>query len=152
METNQPLDRDLHSDLHLSGRNRDDLDQTASWAKFLAIVGFVFVGFMVLAALGMGAFVNLMPPEMDDIPGGMGLIIFFYLLLAAVYFVPMLFLYRFASNMKDALRVNDQGYLDTAIANIKAHYRFLGILMIAILALYGLGIVGFMIVGAGMAL
>ncbi len=151
METNQPLDRDLHADLHLSGRNRDDLDQTASWAKFLAIVGFVFVGFMVIAALSMAFFANAMPAEMETLPGGMSLIIFFYLLIGAVYFVPILYLYRFASNMKDALRVNDQGYLDTAIANIKSHYRFIGILMIAILALYGLGIVGFLIVGAGMA-
>ena len=136
--------------MHLSGQNRDDLDQTASWAKFLAIVGFVFVGFMVFGIVGMTFFANAMPAEMEALPGGMGGIIFFYLLIGAVYFVPILYLYRFASHMKDALRANDQGYLDTAIASIKAHYRFIGILMIVILALYGLAIVGFLIVGAGM--
>ena len=139
MESNRPLDSDMSADLHLTGESRSNLDQTAGWAKFLAIIGFVFIGLMVLGALSIGFWMDSFIGE--EIPGGTLWLTILYLAIAALYFFPILYLYQFATNMKDAIRSSDQRQMDIAFSNIKAHYRFVGILAIVILGFYALALV-----------
>jgi hypothetical protein len=49
--------------------------------------------------------------------------------------------------MQVALRSNDQSQLNQSFRNLKACYRFMGILMIICLCIWGLGII-FAIIGA----
>ncbi len=139
MEQDQPLDSGFDSGrgLELSATIRDHLRETARWARFLAIIGFVLIGLMLIIAL-----IGLMLPSMSGL-GGLGSfysagVFVGYFLVALIYLLPLLYLFRFASKMQLALRTEDNMEMEGAFANIKAHYRFIGILTIILLALYGL--------------
>lgn len=135
-------DQMLTHALTISDQGRRNLDSTAGWGKFLAILGFILVGFLVLLALLMGSFLSTFSPTGigDDLPFPPVVLSVFYLLIAAVYLLPILYLYRFSTKMKTALQQNDQMVLERSFANLKALYQFTGIVAIVFLVLYGLGI------------
>ena len=126
------------------------LSEAAKWAKFIAILGFIFCGFMVLGALFAGAMIST---AMSDAFGGGsaiggGAFTIIYLALAALYFFPCLYLFRFASKVQVSIRNNDQEVLTNSLQNLKSYFKFLGILFIIIISLYILVIIGAIIAGA----
>lgn len=138
MESHQTLDENFELGLNLTTDIREFLRETAKWAHFLAIVGFVMVGFLVLIALFFGTFMNM---AMSEIPGGMNgfpmtFFVVFYLILAGICVFPALYLLRFATNTKRALQVDDQIALSVAFENLKSHYKFAGICTIVFIGFY----------------
>ncbi len=146
-------DVDNFDDLVITHDVRMFLQETAKWAKFLSIVGFVMLGFLVIMALFISVFMGAMMSEMPEAGPfgamGGGLIGVFYILIALIYFFPILYLYRFATKMKTALNNNDQSYLSASFKNLKSCYKFMGIFMIIVLGFYALGIVFAFLMGAG---
>ena len=135
------------------------LSEAAKWARFLAIMGFIFLGLMVVggivAAAVMASSMNQYGSEygssgagfmMGNFGAGMAVI---YILLAVLYFFPCLFLFRFAAKTKQALASNDQTDLNLGFQNLKAMFRYMGILTIVVLAFYAIALL-FGIVGAAM--
>jgi hypothetical protein len=132
---------ELHVDHNVSGY----LSETARWARFMAIMGFIGCGFMLLFSLFMGSFINAALLRMGGTTAGLsymgGFISFIYIVIAIVYFFPCLYLYNFASKMQVAIRSNDQDQLSISFRNLKSCFRFIGIFTIIILAFWVLGIV-----------
>ncbi|WP_345166501.1 DUF5362 family protein [Nibribacter koreensis] len=123
---------------------------TAKWGKFLAIVGFVGVGIMVLIGLFggsiMGAAMSTAMEADESINnpmlGSMGFLFgFFYLLIAVLYFFPVLYLYKFSTKMQDGLRSKDEMTVESSFENLKSLFKFMGILTVVILGFYALIIV-----------
>ncbi|PTX22578.1 hypothetical protein C8N40_101404 [Pontibacter mucosus] len=111
------------------------LSEVARWGKFLAIIGYVMIGIMVLAGLFAGAAMSMfLPQEAIGMAGG--------------GFFTVLYLHRFSGKMQDALRLHDEELLASSFANLKSLFKFLGILTIIMLAFYGLGML-FMFLGMG---
>ncbi|MCC9017085.1 MULTISPECIES: hypothetical protein [Flavobacterium] len=138
-------------ELQLDQTAKDFLKETAKWAYFLSILGFVGIGLMVLIAVFAGTIFSAMGNSMSGM-GGLGgsfgaLMGFVYVFIAAIYFFPVYYLYKFAVNTKRAFRENDSELLTSSLGYLKSHYKFIGIFMLAILALYGLVFV-FGILGA----
>ena len=128
------------------------LGEAAKWAKFLAIMGFIFCAFMVVAALFAGSMMSAMMSSAGSGFGSMygsGVITVIYLFGAALYFFPCLFLFRFATQMQDAIRNHEQSKLQGSLKNLKSCFRFLGILTIVIIAIYVLILIGVLVVGVG---
>jgi hypothetical protein len=127
------------------------LKEAARWAKFLAIVGFICIGLFVLVALFAGSIVATMSSSMgvQTAGGAFGgaAISIVYILVALLYFFPCLYTFNFAKKMQVALASNDQAQLNQSFRNLKACYRFLGILMVIGLCFWGLAII-FMIIAA----
>lgn len=118
--------------------------ETSKWAKFLAILGFIGSGILILVALGMIFFMSSLASSignagpLEALGGGfLGVI---YLAMAALYVMPSLYLWRFATKMKTALMDNDQGFLSYSFENLKSCYKFLGIMMAIIVGFYAVGI------------
>lgn len=144
---------------HLSPQDADSLRATARWARLLSIIGFILIGFMLLGGIMMG---RLMAPLMgmgsemmgEEVPSeftlmGSGYLVVF-VVLAAVYFVPALLLYLFATRTLRAL----SGTFDpiTFTSALEAHrrlYKFMGILMVIVLGLHLLFLL-FLVVGFGL--
>ncbi|HEY8398583.1 MAG TPA: DUF5362 family protein [Flavihumibacter sp.] len=133
-------------ELKIDDSSNSYLQETAKWAKFLSILGFVLCGIMVLVGLGMATALN----EVPSMYGGVSSVLFsvIYIAMAALYFFPCLYLYRFAVNMKNALQANEPAQLQESFKNLKSTFRFVGILTIIVLALYALVIVGAGLVAA----
>ncbi|SHM16807.1 hypothetical protein [Flavobacterium chilense] len=129
-------------ELQLDQTAKDFLKETAKWAYFLSILGFVGIGLMVLLAVFAGSIFGAMGamPGMRGMGGGSfgALIGVFYFFIAALYFFPVYYLNKFATNAKKAFRENDTEALTTSLGYLKSHYKFVGILMLSILVLYAL--------------
>jgi len=139
-------------ELQLDHPSTAHLGEAAKWAKFLAIIGFVFCGLMIVVALFAGSIMGAMMSSMGSGAASMfgsGFITVIYLVLTAIYFFPCLFLYRFATQMQIALHNNEQGRLQTSFKNLKSCFRFLGILFIIVIGMYVLMIIGVMVAGIG---
>ncbi|SIQ51255.1 hypothetical protein SAMN05880574_1155 [Chryseobacterium sp. RU37D] len=146
METNSPFEQ--IDELRIDTAGKQFLTEAAKWTTFLAILGYIGIGFMVLAALFMmtvGASISSYNSMMPL--GGSMVFSLIYLVVAALYFIPINYLYRFSSNMKSALRSNSQTELTKAFEYLKSHYKFIGILTIIVFGLYILAIFGVMITG-----
>jgi len=116
------------------------LRDAARWARFLAIAGFIFCGLFVVFAIVVATVLAGLLSTMGTSPatGGMGAgpIAAVYIGIALVSFFPNLYLYNFAGRMRAALRDNDQDQLNIAFKNVRALFRFVGVLMIIGLGLF----------------
>ena len=129
--------------------SRTHLFEAAKWAKFLAIVGFVLCGLIVVIAFFVGSFLAMMSNSYNNgysgsarLTGGMGVLVtIFYIGIAILFFFPYFFLFRFATRMKTALNTNDQLTLNTSFQNLKIMFRYVGILTIVMLSFYALAII-----------
>jgi hypothetical protein len=118
------------------------LAETARWARFLAIIGFVFIVFMV--ALGVYSSLTISRYEdmfngyrgnrsfVDSVGVGVSVM---YVIMAVVAFFPLLFMLRFANQMRNALSSNNQALLTSSFQNLKVYFRYLGIITIILLVL-----------------
>lgn len=122
-----------NTDLSISTRSRDFLLETAKWANFLAIVGFVMLGLMVLGAIVMLVTGATYSSFIGGEAFGMGIA---YLIAAVLYFFPTYYLFHFAKKMKNALMISSQDNLEVGFENLKSFFKFVGILMIVVLSLY----------------
>lgn len=128
-------------ELQLNQTAKDFLKETAKWAYFLSILGFIGIGLMVILAIFAGTIFSAMGavPGMGAMGGSFGTMIgIFYFLIAALYFFPVFYLNKFATNAKKAFRENDTEALTKSLGYLKSHYKFIGILMLSILVLYAL--------------
>jgi len=151
---NSTLDNDYNTgtELKIDPASRAYLKETAKWGKFLAIVGFIGTGIMVLVGLFMGTIFSSLGSEMGgEMPGfPMWIMSVFYILIALIYVMPMLYLYRFATKVQIALDNEDQFEMTSSFENLKSLFKFMGIFTIVILGFYALMFVGSMIFGAAM--
>jgi hypothetical protein len=147
MDTNENL---LNTELQIDTASHAYLAETAKWANFLSIVGFVLSALLAILAVFAGSAIsNLGSMYGNGSPMiGAGAITVIYLLIAILYFFMSLYLNRFASKMKTALYSNDQDSLSNSFLNLKSLYKLMGILTLIYLGLLVLGL----IVGIGAVL
>jgi hypothetical protein len=122
---------ELDSDkLRINNSIRENLITAAKWARFLAVIGFIFTGLMGIASLVL---------VVTAMSSGMGLLVllaFVYVGLTIVMIFPALYLIRFAGSTEKGLSSNKQGEFDYGIQNLKSLFKFTGIYTIVFIALY----------------
>ncbi len=135
--------------LNLDSTSTSHLKETASWAKFLAIAGMVMCGLMVIIGIVASMAVSKVTNDFDGGYGGYrggntaGLgatMMITYIIIALIYFFPCLFTLRFANHTKNAINANDQMALNEGLRNLKATFRYMGIITIIALAFMLLGL------------
>lgn len=138
------------------------LRDSGKWRMFLSIVGFVFIGLMLLFGVYMSLISAILPtPEMGGTnEPGFGVSILasiksyfgiLYLLMALLYFFPIYYLYNYAKGIKVALSSGNENILEKALVNLKSHHKFLGIMTIVMISLYVLFFIGTIIFVVDMA-
>ena len=132
--------------LSIDTTGREHLAEAAKWARFLAIVGFVFIALFAIFAIAGGSYIASMfgrTNQFNEVGSGfttgmtIGIIIY-YLCIALLVFFAYLFLYRFAVNMRMALNGNNQELLNRSFQNLKILYRYWGILTVIGLIFFAL--------------
>ena len=105
------------------------------------------LGLIPLFAGTLFSSIGKMNPAMGAMGSYFGVIMaVVYFLIAALYFFPVYYLNKFASNAKIAFKNNDEDALTTSLRYLKSHYKYIGIMVLVIFSLYFLLIIG-MIVG-----
>lgn len=131
------------TELNLNAASKSFLREIAGWTKFLAILGFVFVGLLVLIAIFAGTIYSSVLGALainSAIDFGL-LMTAVYLIVALIYFFPILFLYKFSVRLKKALQSKEDEDLTGALEMLKSHYKFIGVFTIIVLSLYVLAII-----------
>jgi hypothetical protein len=128
------------TELVITPEIRSYLKETASWGKFLAIMGYIGMALMVIGGLAVMAGFSFHP----NFPaGGFPMIILgiVYILVAVLYFFPVTYLFRFSDKIKAAVTNSDMIALDAGFLNLKSLFRFMGIMTIVVLSIYTLAII-----------
>ncbi len=113
--------------------------ETARWAKFFAIIGFVVLGFAALSVSGLLFTGAALAKELGQRYSGFSVgFSLFYLLLMFLFFYPMYTLLRFANLLKVSVNNFDQQGFDDAFRYLKNTFRFWGIYTIILIFIYGL--------------
>jgi len=122
-----------------------NLEATRKWTLFLSILGFVFIGLMLLMSVfflsifrGIGLPLELPTtlPMFSIIP---------MLIVMVIYFFPIFYLFQFSRFSKIAVANRDEASLARALKFLKLHYQFMGILAIIGIGIYALAIIGALI-------
>lgn len=138
--------------LVLNTKSKSFLREISKWAFFFAIIGFISIFLLVVIAILMG---TVYAPMIDMLAQQQGLqslgitLSITYLVVALLYFMPVLYLFKFSRKMKTALAIKNDDVLSDALENLKSHYKFIGVLTIIMISLYIL-LIGFSIVAGSL--
>ena len=111
------------------------LAQTKPWVRFMSILMFLAIGFMVLAAFFflIGGAAGMSRMGLRGAP--MLLASVLYVLIAVLYVAPAIFLWRYASAIADMARQQTAG-MEAALRAQRSFWRYVGILSIVVLVFY----------------
>lgn len=150
------VENHLEKQLVFTEEIKDYIMETAKWAQFMSIIGFIFIGIISLFGLSIilaGGFIFGDLGKIGNIPGfPAGMFSLFgsiYIAIAALYFFPVYYLFMFARKTKNAILCNDNQMLTEGFSKLKSHYKFVGILTLIIVGFYAfiffMGMVMFLI-------
>jgi hypothetical protein len=125
-----------------------DLNITRKWTMFLAILGFIGIGIIVIVGLFAGVFLSVFKTSAGKLGISEGLIFAFVVLSAVIYFFPVLYLFMFSTHISNAVKTLDKLELKKAFKNLRRYYVYIGILIIVVIVIY---IVAFVAAGASVA-
>ncbi len=135
--------------LSIDPLTKTNLSETARWARFLAVAGFIFLVFVIL----LGVYSSVTISRYEESYREMGLrgagvggtlgtsVAVMYIIMAVIAFFPLLFVLRFANSMSSALNTNDQAMLNASFQNLKVCFRYLGIITIVFMVMIALSLV-----------
>lgn len=139
----------LNNDLQVTPLSQNFLNEAAKWGKFLSIIGFIFCGFLAVAAFFMPALYSRLTAfnqlSSDVVGATATLITVIYLVFAVLLFFPCFYLNKFSVKMKIALNSVSQENFEESFKNLKSLMKFYGIFTIIILSFYVLAFIVAMI-------
>lgn len=139
--SNQDLDiNNTESVLSFDKTSINHLVEISKWAKFLAIVGFVFIGIIIVIGFSMGTIISHFTKE--TIPFSTSIFGFLYLILGSIYFYPLYSLLKFANNAKIAANQSNSDNLQESLRHLRGFFTFMGIVTIIGMGLLVLEIIG----------
>ncbi len=131
---------------------RSYIYETAKWARFLSIVGFVITGWLIIVAFSTSAFETAFQQTIISVQLaelGSTVLMIFFLLTALVYFYPSLMLFKYATAAKTAVLYGVQESLEIAMAKMKSFFKFWAILTIVMLAFYAIAMLAVVVANIG---
>lgn len=148
METGYFKDTAPAPELKLDETAKAYLLETARWAKFLAILGFIFMALYLLGGIGLAAVISS-NPEFGMLTKGLGVsgVLLLYSLVIFIGVYPLYALFRYTILVKRAIKNTDMAMLNIALKFHRNYYRYNGIITIIFIGLYALVFVMMLIIG-----
>lgn len=116
------------------------LRQTRPWVFFLAVLGFIGSGLMVLGGLSLAAVGAFMASSSTEFPPWLGLI---YVVLAPIYVAPSVKLVKYAGAIRRLMASGSSAELERALIEQKGFWKLVGIMVITLLVVYVIAVAGF---------
>jgi t-SNARE complex subunit (syntaxin) len=110
------------------------LNTARKWAMFLAIIGFIILGLIIVLGIIAGTFLTVFNLNEKGLPESLTFIPI--LLLGIIYFFPGLFLFRFFKHTGHALQTLDKEELRKAFRSLKSYFVYTGVLIIFVILCY----------------
>lgn len=141
-ETNLDSAAQGSSGLEISTNSKQYLIETSKWGLFFTVLGFIMIGLICLAAIVMIGLSSTVGQSMQLSIMGVA-----YLIFGVLYIIPVIYMMKFSNNMKKGLEMGTSSEIEEGFKNLKALFRFTGILSIVVIGLYILGILVAVIAG-----
>jgi hypothetical protein len=124
------------------------LNTTRKWAMFVAIIGFIFLGLVIVMGAIAGTFLTTFSSGEKGLGIPESLMFIPFLLIALICLFPILFLFRFSKHALHAIQTLDKLSFNKAIKNLKYYFAYIGIIIIVIFSFY---IIVLIVAGSSMA-
>ncbi|MBS1527032.1 MAG: hypothetical protein JST19_15365 [Bacteroidetes bacterium] len=154
-ETNVPAAPAAEPVIILDHEAQAYLRETGRWASFLAVMGFIFCGLILILAIFIGSVFSIMSrisPVYQNMPQTAGTAMsVFYILLDVLYFFFPFYLYRFSDRIKKGIVYTDASSVNSALSNLKSFFKLSGIVTIIVVSLYLIIFIIVLLIGVGAA-
>mgnify|MGYP001009405154 FL=1 len=127
--------------LVIGRENLKNLNTIRIWTTFLSVLGFILIGLFIIAGIATGMFLTTFSTTKASLGIPESMVVLLLFVAGAISLFPVLYLFRFSKNIRDAVQNNDQQKLDSGIKNLKKYFIFIGILVIIAFAAYALGLI-----------
>ena len=114
--------------------------ETSKWGKFLAIIGYVGMGLLLLLGLAFIVGFSIFS-SVSNVGFPMRIMGLIYILISVVYYFPVNYLYKFSIQFKQGFNSNNQQTITSGFENLKKLFKFMGIFTIVLLSIYALIII-----------
>lgn len=129
---------------------------TKPWVRFISVMLWIGIGFMLIGALAIGGIMMAGLPGVDKSGplGGYEMVIIavMYGVMAFLYIYPAVKLWAYANRIGTLSSTRAVPDLDAALNQQRQFWKFFGIMMIIMICLYGVFIIGMVGVGATAAM
>lgn len=122
--------------IEIEQKTLNNLNTIRKWTMFIAIIGFILLGLLLIIGLIAGTFLSAFKLGETDlgIPESLGLVVVF--VMAVIYFFPVYFLFRFSKHTANAVQTLNKEELHKAFKSLKSYVVYLGVLIILGLSFY----------------
>lgn len=119
--------------INLSSKAVAYLNESGKWGSFLAwlVIAILAIFFVVFVAASFFSAHQTQPFNQSEYKI---LILVTYFIMAAIYFIPVYYLYNFSKNAKIVVSNKDSNQVENSLKNLKSLFKFYGIFSIIYLA------------------
>jgi len=135
------MENSIENNMELGPGDLKNLNSTRKWTMFLSVLGFIFLGLLIVVGVATSTFLTAFKSKEVNLGVPESLMIVLFIIIAAIYFFPVLFLFRFSRNTRDAIHNHDKLKLEKAFRNLRTYFTYIGVLVIIVLSIYLLALV-----------
>ena len=122
--------------IEIDEKTLKQLKNASRWTMFIAIMGFILLGLIIVIGLIAGTFLSAFNAGNSSLGIPEPLMYVIFIVLAVIFFIPIHFLFRFSKLMETAVTTLDKHIFHKAIKNLKYYFAYIGVLIIIVLAFY----------------
>jgi Family of unknown function (DUF5362) len=134
----------------------NQLKRTKPWVRFIGVMMWIAIGFMMLASVlmilggsAMGAAMEKANPAMPaGFMAGIGAL---YVLIAFLYIYPTIKIWKYGTSIGKLTQSGSNADLENALDQQRAFWKFVGIMMIIMIVVYIVAFVVMIVAGFSMA-
>lgn len=135
------MENSIENKMELGPDDLKNLNSTRKWTMFLSVLGFIFLGLLIIVGVATSTFLTAFKSKEVNLGVPESLMIVMFIIIAAIYFFPVLFLFRFSRNTRDAIHNHDKLKLEKAFRNLRTYFTYIGVMVIIVLSIYLLALV-----------
>ena len=128
--------------MEISPETLSNLNATRKWTTFLSVFGFITIGLFLFVILVTGTFLTTFKLKEVNHDIQQLVMIIVIIVVAIIYFLSVLYLFRFSKYTRDAVHYHDVKKLEKAFKNLKSYFTYIGIILIIALAFYVFALIG----------
>lgn len=122
--------------IEIGPESLNHLNAIRKWTMFFSVIGFIFIGLMLIAGIIAGTFLSVFDTGNPGAGTTRWIMIVVFVAVAMVYYFPVRFLFRFSLHTRNAVQTTNKEELRLAFKNLRSFFVYLGILLIICLLLY----------------
>jgi hypothetical protein len=112
------------------------LNATRKWTMFLSVLGFIFLGLLIVAGIATNTFLSAFKTEEVNLGIPESFLLILFIVISVIYFFPVFYLFRFSRSARDAVQNRDIKKMEKALKNLRIYFTYIGVMAIIVISIY----------------